>query len=243
VVNLSVVIPTLNEETTLPRLLDDIAKQTVLPNEIIMVDGHSEDTSVKTFTQHCERLRGVNIVVKECRRDVAAQRNLGAMKATGDVICFLDADSRLPDDDFFEESVQVIDQSNAKVWCPRFEPDDASWKYRWFYKVFNFLFWFSSFSQLPAGGGMCLFARRPLFKEFLFPEDQPFEDLQFIADAGGAHGYGILPTRVTVSTRRFEIEGYWHTLWTYVRLSWQFARRQPLTAVEYDYEFRNNSTR
>ena len=43
----SVVIPTLNEEKYLPRLLENLSKQTFSEFEVTVVDGSSEDETVK----------------------------------------------------------------------------------------------------------------------------------------------------------------------------------------------------
>jgi len=43
----SIVIPTLNEEKCLPRLLDDLTQQKEKDFEVIVIDGRSDDQTVK----------------------------------------------------------------------------------------------------------------------------------------------------------------------------------------------------
>src|SRR5690242_5194458 len=91
---LSIVIPTLNEEYFLPNLLDDLIQQTDKNFEIIIVDAKSDDQTKAIVTKYQENIR-----IKFCeidKRNVSYQRNIGATKATGDYIFFLDADSQLP---------------------------------------------------------------------------------------------------------------------------------------------------
>jgi len=88
----SILIPTLDEERELPQLLSDLAE---LPGrwEVIVVDGGSHDATTKLARSH-----DVPAVVLDARGGRAAQLNAGARAATGDVLLFLHADSRLPCD-------------------------------------------------------------------------------------------------------------------------------------------------
>ena len=90
----SLIIPARNEAKTLPLLLSDLAKQTVSPLEILVVDDASEDE-----TAQIARSFGVRVLsltekpadwVGKCW---ACQK--GAEAAAGDVLLFLDADVRL----------------------------------------------------------------------------------------------------------------------------------------------------
>src|SRR5438876_956996 len=44
-VKLSIIIPARNEELSLPRLLGSLARQTLVPHEIIVVNDHSTDAT------------------------------------------------------------------------------------------------------------------------------------------------------------------------------------------------------
>lgn len=90
---LSIVIPTLNEENYLPRLLDDLAEQTNQAFELLVVDGQSEDTTVKKAEKFKDKLPLQILSVK--RKNVSFQRNAGAEKARGRYVVFLDADVQL----------------------------------------------------------------------------------------------------------------------------------------------------
>lgn len=84
-VRISVVIPTLNEEVSLPRALDSIT----FDAEILVVDGESDDG-----TAEVARARRVQLLMVP--RGRAAQMNRGARGALGDVLLFLHADCALP---------------------------------------------------------------------------------------------------------------------------------------------------
>ena len=85
---MSVVIPALNEERHLGGLLSDMKCQTQSPDEVIVVDAGSSDASVRIAEQS-------QAVVLHGEPPVARGRNLGGYSATGDLIYFLDADTRL----------------------------------------------------------------------------------------------------------------------------------------------------
>ena len=85
---ISVIIPTLNEGTNLPRLLADLQSEETV-HEIIVVDGVSRDGTV-----HAAREHGVRVFFTAPGRGLQLRR--GAEAATGDVLLFLHADCRFP---------------------------------------------------------------------------------------------------------------------------------------------------
>lgn len=88
----SVLVPALDEERELPCLLDHLAA--LHGNwEAIVADGGSRDATRQIAGEHPLRPR-----VVEHTRGRAAQLNAAARVATGDILLFLHADSRLPRD-------------------------------------------------------------------------------------------------------------------------------------------------
>ena len=70
----SIVIPTLNEENYVGFVLSDIARQTRKADEVIIVDGDSQDATASVV----DRFPGVNLLIGA--PPVANQRNLGDEK-------------------------------------------------------------------------------------------------------------------------------------------------------------------
>lgn len=85
---LSIIIPVYNEEHHLPACLNAIAKQTVKPSEVIVVDNNSTDSSVEI----AKRYPFVR-VIHEPVQGRGAARNAGFNAATSDIIGRIDADS------------------------------------------------------------------------------------------------------------------------------------------------------
>jgi len=101
---LSIIIPTLNEEKSLPTLLDCLKSQNYKDIEIIVSDGNSTDKTIDIAKMYkCKTM-----VSK--KRSPSSQRNEGVKIAQGELILFLDADTLLPSN-FLQE---VIDEFNKR---------------------------------------------------------------------------------------------------------------------------------
>ena len=85
---LSIIIPAYNEERHLPDCLDAIAKQTVAPYEVIVVNNNSTDRTLEIAEEY-----DFVKVVKQKEQGLIASRNYGFDKASGELIARLDADS------------------------------------------------------------------------------------------------------------------------------------------------------
>ncbi|MDG6998848.1 MAG: glycosyltransferase [Nitrososphaerota archaeon] len=85
---LSVIIPTKNNEKTIKTLLESIVNQGVQNIETIVIDNFSEDATVRIAEEY-----GANVLLAGPER--CAQRNLGARVATGSTLLFLDSDMEL----------------------------------------------------------------------------------------------------------------------------------------------------
>lgn len=91
----SIIIPTLNEEKFLPRLLEDLSHQTTNKFEVIHVDGKSEDKTRDLAQKLAKKLPTFTQIISQVRH-VSHQRNLGAKTAQGEYLIFIDADTQLP---------------------------------------------------------------------------------------------------------------------------------------------------
>lgn len=89
----SVIIPTLNEEKTLPGCLQSLKNQnTHYPFEVIVVDYKSKDKTKTIARKYMAKLINERIAGR------AAARQHGAEKALGEILAFSEADCRLPSD-------------------------------------------------------------------------------------------------------------------------------------------------
>jgi glycosyltransferase involved in cell wall biosynthesis len=85
---LSVIIPTYQHSTTLPRALDSLFTQTRQPDEVIVVDDGSTDGTVDTLAPYRDRITYVH----QENQGAPVARNRGFRLSTGDMVIFWDAD-------------------------------------------------------------------------------------------------------------------------------------------------------
>ncbi|WP_017301735.1 TIGR04283 family arsenosugar biosynthesis glycosyltransferase [Nodosilinea nodulosa] len=94
--SVSIVIPTWNEADCLGRTLGVLQSLNPPPREIVLVDGGSGDRTLAIARAWADRLPLTLIQAPAPGRSV--QMNLGASVAKGDILCFLHADTLVPDD-------------------------------------------------------------------------------------------------------------------------------------------------
>jgi glycosyltransferase involved in cell wall biosynthesis len=90
----SVVIPTFNAESTIVETLRSVAAQTFVPQEVIVVDDCSNDSSVEKALSVANLFSDTifSLIRQPRNSGVAASRNVGWRAAMGSFIAFLDAD-------------------------------------------------------------------------------------------------------------------------------------------------------
>lgn len=91
----SIVIPTLNEADWIGPTLNHLKLLNPPAWEIIVVDGGSQDETV-AMVQAANTSAEINLIAAGVGRSV--QMNQGAMAATGEILCFLHADTIVPAD-------------------------------------------------------------------------------------------------------------------------------------------------
>lgn len=90
-ISLTIVIPAYNEERHLKACLDGIANQTEKPDEVIVVNNNSADSTVEI----AESYPFVKLI-SESRQGIVFARNRGFDTAKSEIIGRIDADTRLP---------------------------------------------------------------------------------------------------------------------------------------------------
>jgi len=107
----SIIIPVFNEEKYLSFCLDSLKNQTYKNFEIIVVDDGSTDSSpeiVKNFQFSVKNLR----FFRQIHQGPGMARNLGASKAKGKILVFVDADMKF-DKDYIKYLVKPIIEGRA----------------------------------------------------------------------------------------------------------------------------------
>ena len=104
---ISVVIPMHNAANIILNCLNALALQEYLPDEVIVVNNNSTDSSRMVVENAIGSLKGLKIILcDEVKAGPAAARNKGAAISTGDIIAFTDADC-IPDR-FWIKSISFV---------------------------------------------------------------------------------------------------------------------------------------
>lgn len=85
---ISVIIPTYQHATTLPTSLTSLLSQTRKPDEMIVVDDGSSDSTIDVVAPFLDRVR----YIKQAHQGAPVARNNGCEASRGDLVIFWDAD-------------------------------------------------------------------------------------------------------------------------------------------------------
>lgn len=162
IAELSVIIPTLNEERYLPNLLQSIANQHFPPKlQIIVVDGLSEDMTVEVGKKFKKQIQDLTII--ESKRDIGSQRNSGVKLAKYDHILFIDADIVLPKN-LFSRFLRQIKPEEQRVDTVTLRVFDGTLLENFFFTFAYSIMTILSFLT-PAVYGSFLFTTKKLHNE------------------------------------------------------------------------------
>ena len=209
--SIAIIIPTLNEERALPRTLLYLRQQQF--NEVIVVDGGSQDHTVSVVTNQ----REAKVIIADCGR--AQQLNAGAAEAQSDILLFLHADTQLPLHSRTEiERVMENPQCVGGRFDVQFEDDRG-----WAWIISRMMNLRSRWSGI-ATGDQAIFVRREIFQQMGGYADIPLmEDVEFTKRLKHLGKVATLHTKVTTSFRRWEQRGALQTIlqmWTIRFLYW-----------------------
>lgn len=196
---LSIIIPTKNEESSLPRLLNCLKNQSFQDFEIIIADANSNDKTrviAKQFNAKIVRggLPGVG-------------RNNGAKFAKFNNLLFLDADVCFPVD-FLKNNMHEFVSNDYDCAAPYVKPLSDRFDYNLVHFSANVCFKALSYVA-PVAAGFHIFVKKDVFNSVGgFDADVPFgEDFHFVHKASKKNKFGILPVPIFVDTRRLEKDG------------------------------------
>jgi rSAM/selenodomain-associated transferase 2 len=201
---ISVIIPTLNERENLPETLRALAAFSEL-YEIIVVDGGSDDGTREWLSHHLP----ANGRTMDGARGRGNQLNTGAGAATGDVVLFLHADTRLPANAMHAIAELLADAEVAGGgFCVRFLEEEP-WILRLVEAGINFR---TRLFRSPTGD-QAIFARRTTYLSAGgFAEWPIFEDVDFVHRLKRVGRIAIISSQVTTSARRYVAWGVVRTV-------------------------------
>lgn len=231
----SIIIPALNEELALPSLLKDLANQSFKSFEVILVDGQSEDNTVKKAEKNSKKLPLLTII-NSPQRNVSIQRNLGVKAAKGEYLLFNDADNRLPK--YFLEGIKYnLSRKPTDVftcWCAADTDKRAD---KTIATILNMAIETADLIDYPGALGALIGCKTTKFSKIGgFNPEIPFaEDGEFIRRAyRKKFKFTIYKSpKFVVSLRRFRKEGRLKILQQYAKLHLKIITQKDISRQEY----------
>ena len=191
---ISIVIPACNEENYIKDTFESIKMQDFKDYEVIVVCNGCTDkteTIAKKYTKNVFNLK---------EGDVLKAKNFGAEKSKGDLIIFLDADTKFKK----ENALNNIIKSNIKLGSLKFIPDKKELRFKAFAVLKNL------FTYFIGGANGILICSKEIFdnvKGFdldIFPRENYF----FVKKSKKYFKFVLLKDYVITSMRRHKEIGY-----------------------------------
>ncbi|HVX92826.1 MAG TPA: glycosyltransferase [Candidatus Dojkabacteria bacterium] len=104
-----IVIPTKNEEKNIELLINDIKKQTLQPQRIIVADKSKDKTAVVAKKLGAMVVEGVDDGY------IGRGRNNGVKASSSQCVVFLDADVRIPNESYFENIIREFTDKKLDI--------------------------------------------------------------------------------------------------------------------------------
>lgn len=130
-VKFSVIIPAYNEEKYIRETLHSVKQQSCQDFEVIVVGNGCTDK-----TEEIAKKRSNVRVLSLPKANVSVARNAGALNAKGEVLVFLDADTRLEKDSLKKIKEEFTEKYS--ILAARVKPDSQKLKYKVLMSLKNF---------------------------------------------------------------------------------------------------------
>lgn len=232
----SIIVPVLNEETCIGKLLEHIQINSSAKNiaEIIVVDGGSSDSTksiIKAFSNFTfiENIAAFNYIdqtalekktlfdhdqtapikLLESEKGRAKQMNLGAKSATGSILYFLHADS-LPPKNFDQLIINEVKNEN-EAGCFRMQFDSNHWWLR-------LASWLTQFRwRACRGGDQSQFITKSLFNDIGGFDERYiiYEDNILINELYARKQFVVINKKIKSSARMYRKFGVWKLQYIY----------------------------
>lgn len=194
--SISLVIPTLDAQAEIGDLLKILLSQTLCPDEIIVVDSASSDSTVEIASG----FDGVRVIeIERCDFNHGLTRDMAFKESFGDIVCFMTQDAVPADERYIENLVEpILADSRVAISSGRQLPKKDAREFERLVREFNYgpTSNIRSKDDIPAMGIKAYFAtdvcsayrRSSYFELGGFGRTDMSEDMLMAAKAVGA-GY------------------------------------------------------
>ncbi|MDT0558512.1 TIGR04283 family arsenosugar biosynthesis glycosyltransferase [Ichthyenterobacterium sp. W332] len=224
---ISIIIPILNEVDYISKLLEQLIINSSPVNiaEIIVVDGGSTDGSLNSVRALRFLKPEGSVKIFSSEKGRAKQMNLGASKASGNILYFLHADS-LPPQNFDQLIINEINKGNL-AGCFRMQFDSNHWWLR-------LASWLTQFSwRACRGGDQSQFITKGLFENIGGYDENYiiYEDNILINELYKRKQFVVINKKIRTSARLYKKVGIWklqYHFWSIYVKKWLGASAEEL---------------
>lgn len=234
---LSVVIPTKNDSEHLEELLETVEEQKFSDYEVIVKDAVSDDD-----TRSVAENFGAQVVSSEDHGPGDA-RNQGVEHAEGEIVLFLDADTKLMHEDVFQNVIDCFEDEEVVGGSSTWKTYDTNIRGKLMLGAGSLgLKLVNMTGFMTAGVGTFMFVDREVFEEVGgYDAELPYHEDHALLEELEKHGkIKILDKQVWVSGRRVSQRGMIGTFMDYIppSLNYMIGREEH---VKEKYTFRSSS--
>ncbi|WP_455212354.1 TIGR04283 family arsenosugar biosynthesis glycosyltransferase [Kaarinaea lacus] len=209
---ISIIVPTLNEEQAISRLIENLHQQTNIQFELIIVDGGSKDATRSVLSAY-QKKSGFNCVIITTQPGRALQMNCGARVATSKELLFLHADTHFNNPTLLYNALTFLlsrretfgQDRVAGHFSLRFQRQETTPSMAYYF--YESKTWLNRLDTINGDQGLMI--SRAFFDELGgFNESLGYMEDARLARTIFSKGQWItLPGTLTTSARRFEREG------------------------------------
>ncbi|HVA66842.1 MAG TPA: TIGR04283 family arsenosugar biosynthesis glycosyltransferase [Elusimicrobiota bacterium] len=195
----SIVIPTLNESAGIVAALERLRESSAAdPMEIIVSDGGSGDGTAEAAQALADK------VLTRRGPGRARQMHEGALSASGDILLFLHADTRLPESwrQTLEKAWNARSHPSATAFSLCFDKDERFYRF-----IAKMAAWRSRLTGVPLGDQAIAVWREDYFQVGGFPPVALMEEYYLIDKLRRLGPVRVLSECAVTSARRYEKNG------------------------------------
>jgi len=214
---ISIVIPTYNESSTIEQNLDKLLSIISPDDEVIVVDGKSEDDTADKVKKYSELT-----LIQHDERGRAVQMNRGVRETTKDYVLFLHADTTIDTTGLDKLKYEI---NNSRVTWGWFSMRLNSPKF--IYRVLEILASYRTKLAHEPLGDHGIFVKKELFNSIGgYPEIPIMEDIELVKKLKNISKGKRINHYVLTSVRRFERAGIFRTVLniSMMRIAYYFGK-------------------